>query len=321
MDVLSEILSAVRLTGAVYFEVNAAHPWISMNPSMKQIGAAMMPKAEHVIPFHVMISGRAWAMPEDQSLLPALIESGDVIMFPQGESHIITSDQGSWAGEPADLDFYYRAAARDKPFTLVGIGGDGERSQFVCGYLGCDKSPFNPLLGSLPRMLIVAARAESGALMRELLRAALLEGEEQRAGTDTVLAKLSELMFVQALREHIDSRPPNEASWLGAVRDRHIGKALQAIHSKPSAVWSLDKLAKEAGMSRSAFAERFSEFVGQPPMQYLTEWRMQLASGLLRDGVSLGEVAERVGYHSEAAFQRAFKKHTGMTPGAWRRKH
>ncbi len=320
MDVLSEVLRGVRLTGALYFEVNAAHPWVAVTPSMKRIGASMMPGAEHVIPFHIMVAGHGWAMPRDRSVQPAKVDSGDILMFPFGASHVITSDRTRWEGKAADPSFYAEAAASDAPFTLLTIGGDGEKAKLVCGYLGCDSSPFNPLLGALPKMLVVKGHAGTDGLMRELLRAALDEKASRKAGAETVLAKLSELMFVQAIRQHMDSMPTTSSSWLSGLRDEHVGRALQVIHARPAADWSTALLAKESGMSRSVFSERFARFTGEAPMHYVGRWRMQLAARLLAGGESIGSAAQEVGYNSDAAFQRAFKKFVGATPGEWRKR-
>jgi len=318
--VLSEVLRAVRLTGALYFEVSAAHPWVAVTPSMEKIGASMMPDAEHVIPFHIMVAGHGWAMPRDRSVAPSKVDSGDIVMFPFGESHVITSDRTQWEGKPADPSFYAEAAASERPFTLIAIGGDGEKAKLVCGYLGCDASPFNPLLGALPKMLVVKPQAGSDSLMRELLRAALDEKARPRAGAETVLAKLSELMFVQAVRQHMDGLPAASSTWLSGLRDECVGRALRLIHARPAEDWSTALLAKESGLSRSVFSERFTRFTGEAPMRYVGRWRMQLAARLLATGESIGAAAEGVGYHSEAAFQRAFKKFVGATPGEWRKR-
>lgn len=324
MDVLSEVLRGVRLSGALYFEVNAAHPWVALTPSMRDIGAAMMPGAEHVIPFHIMVAGHAWARPEDRSLPPVSVDSGDVLMFPYGASHVISSDGKTWDSPPADLDFYFSTAAKNTPFTLLNIGGGGESAKFVCGYLGCDASPFNPLLGALPKMIVVKGQLGTSNLMKELLQAALDEKGSHRAGAESMLAKVSELMFVQAIRQHMDalasSSSSSSMSWLSALRDEHVGKALQLIHADPAKDWSTARLAKESGLSRSVFSERFARHAGEPPMHYLGRWRMQLAARLLAGGSSIGAAAENVGYSSEAAFQRAFKKYVGTTPGEWRKR-
>lgn len=320
MDVLSEVLGAVRLSAAFYFEVNAATPWVSVNPSMAEIGSAVMPKAEHVIPFHLMMDGSAWARPSDDSLPVAEFGAGDIIMFPGGSGHIISSEQNPSELPPADLQFYRDAAKRVAPFTLVEIGGVGHVAKFVCGYLGCDARPFNPLLSALPSMLIVKAAYGSGALTRNLIQAALDERESKKPGSETMLAKLSEVMFVQALRRHIDTLPDNSSGWLSGLRDRRVGTALELIHNRPAESWTLESLARATGVSRSNLAERFHEFTGESPMRYLARWRMQLAARML-DGSrsSMSQVADSVGYSSEAAFKRAFKKYVGDSPGSWRR--
>ena len=320
MDVLSQVLRVVRLTGAVYFEVTAACPWISKSPPTRLIASAVMPDAEHVIPFHIVTMGRAWAMPEDRSVPASAVDPGDIVMFPLGESHILTSDRDMWDCPPTDLNVYFNAAESGAPFTLITIGGSGATTKIICGYLGCDTRPFNPLVSALPRMLIIRKLMDTNQLMRELLLAALGERDNRGEGGQVVLAKLSELMFVQALREHIKNLPPGATNWLSGLRDEYVGRALRLIHATPAKDWSLEALAKESGLSRSALAERFTRFAGEPPIQYLGRWRMQVAAGLIESGVSLGAVAERVGYSSEAAFQRAFKKHVGSSPGEWRRR-
>jgi transcriptional regulator GlxA family with amidase domain len=189
----------------------------------------------------------------------------------------------------------------------------------VCGYLGCDARPFNPVLQGLPRLL--HARAADGAeCMAQLIRLAVDETAKRRSGGETVLSKVAELMFVDVVRRHIDALPPGSSSWLSGLRDNHVGAALALMHGRPAEAWTLERLAREVGLSRSAFAERFAHFVQESPMQYLTRWRMQLATRLLeRQGVGVAQVAAEVGYESEAAFNRAFKKCVGAPPGAWRR--
>jgi AraC-like DNA-binding protein len=322
MDVLSEVLGAVRLNAAFYFEVNAATPWVSVNPSMAEIGAAVMPKAEHVIPFHLMMDGSAWARPADNALPAAEFNAGDIVMFPGGSGHIISSERSPTELPSADLQFYRDAAERVAPFTLVEIGGGGSPARFVCGYLGCDERPFNPLLSALPSMLIVKTTDGSGALTRNLIQAALDERESSKPGSETILAKLSELMFLQALRRHIDNLPDDSRGWLAGLRDRRVGTVLTLIHSRTAEPWTLESLARAAGTSRSKLAERFHEFTGESPMRYLARWRMQLAARMLDGSTSsIAQVAETVGYSSEAAFKRAFKKYVGDNPGSWRRSH
>ena len=320
MDVLSDVLRAVRLTSALYFEVSAAKPWIAATLQMKEVGATMMPGVGHVIPFHAMVSAHGWARPEDRAVPPESFEAGDIVMFPHGEGHLLTSDVDRWEAPRPDTSFYAAAAVSGEPFTLCSLGGGGDPVKFVCGYLGCDASPFNPLLSSLPRMLIVKAQLGSDGLMKELLRAAVEQKASGRAGAATLVARAGELMFLQAIRQHMDSMPVAAASWLAGLRDEQVGRALQLIHTQPAADWSLESLAKRSGVSRSVLAERFARFTGEPPMRYVGRWRMQLASGLLTAGESIGRVADDVGYRSEAAFQRAFKKYVGVTCGEWRKR-
>lgn len=219
-----------------------------------------------------------------------------------------------------NMELYYRPLDKPLPFVIKEFGGTGEPARFVCGYLGCDARPFNPILDALPRMLHVRASSTGGVMTNDLIRIALQEHEQPRAGGETILSKLSELMFLQAVRQYIDELPSESTGWLSGLRDRHISTALRHMHAKPEENWTLEMLAREAGMSRSAFAERFAEIMGVPPMQYLSNWRLQRAARLLEQpSISIAQAAAAVGYESEAAFNRAFKKQVGLPPGAWRR--
>ena len=189
----------------------------------------------------------------------------------------------------------------------------------MCGFLGCDVRPFNPLLATLPRSCSAAARRGRRSLDR-LIDFTLAESRERRPGGECVRLRLSELMFVEVVRRHLAALPAEQTGWLAGLRDPPVGRALALLHERPLTAGRWSELAREVGMSRSALAERFAHLVGQPPMQYLTRWRMQLAARLLSDGAAkVAAVAQEVGYDSEAAFSRAFKKVTGVSPAAWRR--
>lgn len=318
MDVLSEVLHSVRMTGAIYFDVRPRAPWVAETPPVTSICARVMPEFEYVIPFHFMLEGSCWAYSRNESEETVRMRPGDVILFPQGDGHAFASEPGQWA--KPDLEIYRRPTDRRIPFVLEEIGGQGEPARFVCGYIGCDARPFNPIISALPRVLHIKAKNDDPDAPVELIRIAVQETSELREGSETVLAKLSELMFVQALRRYIDSLPSDAKGWLAGLRDAKVGKALTLIHGRPAEDWTLDWLARQVHMSRSAFAERFSDYVGEPPIRYLMRWRMQLALKLLDSPrVSIGQAAERVGYKSEPAFNRAFKKHMGKPPGEWRR--
>jgi len=319
MDVLTDIARAISLQGALYFEVHASHPWISMNPSMDQVGAAMMPTAECVIPFHIVLDGNIFTKLGDDSYGPEPISRGDVLILPSGGKHIITSDENTWEGTPEDVEFYLSAAKSNPPFTMMNIGEDGAKANLVCGYFGCDRSPFNPLLDILPDMVILKNLLNEDPLMPELVKTALLESKGERGATKTMVTKLSELMFLRALTQIMDTlHAQNVENWLTAVKDKQVGKVLALIHEDPTRKWTLESLSKNAGLSSSGLSEKFNRFVGEPPISYLTRWRMELACRLLEQGHKISNVAVEVGYESESAFQRQFKKIMGKPAGQWK---
>jgi AraC-like DNA-binding protein len=206
------------------------------------------------------------------------------------------------------------------PFAVAEGGGGPEQLGLVCGFLGCDVHPFNPLLAALPRLLHVRRAFVAGDPLGRLIDFAIAESQERRAGGECVRLRLSELMFVEVVRRYLAGLSAEQTGWLAGLRDRTVGRALALLHERPGDAWTLEKLAKDVGLSRSALAERFTHFVGDPPMQYLTRWRMQVAlTALLHDGATAGELAYRLGYRSEAAFARAFKRVVGVPPGAVKR--
>ena len=316
-DTLSTVLDAVRLNGAVFFSIEATAPWVAEAPPSAVIGPRVMPSAGHVIEYHVIARGRAWGGIVGGEAVE--LEAGDVIVFPHGDPHTMSSAPGMRAHPRIEL--HQRPNDLQLPFPLT-FGGTGPRDvHVVCGFLGCDAHPFNPLLASLPRMLVARGdRDDADDSIRQFIQLAVRESATKRLGGECILARLSELMFVEVLRRHLNALPSGAGGWLGGLRDPVAGRALALLHAEPARDWSLEELARRAGASRSTLADRFTQLVGQPPMQYLTRWRMQVAAGLLaRCDSSVATVAERVGYDSEAAFSRAFKKHAGASPGAWRR--
>jgi AraC-like DNA-binding protein len=319
VDVLSNVLREVRLTGAVYFDVRAGAPWVASTPGSASICAGVMPEFEHVIAFHIMLDGRGWAQLADESQPAICLDAGDAVIVARGDSHSIASDQGRHSiGNP---DLYRRPTNEPLPFVLSEFGGQGEKARFVCGFLGCDVRPYNPVIESLPRLLHVRRSSAAGLLTFDLMRIALEESQNPRAGGETILSKTSELMFLHAVREYIDALPPESSGWLAALRDKHVSAALRAMHARPAESWTLDALGREVGLSRTAFCERFSAVMGMPPMQYLSNWRLQVAARLLdSQHSSIARVAADVGYESEASFNRAFKRQVGIPPGAWRRR-
>ncbi len=327
-DVLSDMLRAVRLRGAVFYYIKGTEPWVAEAPASCEIIPAIMPGAEHVIEFHGVAEGSCWAATVGEQ--PVRLSQGDVVLFPQGDPHVMSSAPGLRA-EQVDLGLYFTPRPPQLPFSLSvtgqGVttarldGGGKEHATIVCGFLACDARPFNPLLSSLPRVLRVpAAAAGTGSWVSLFLAAAVEESNQRRPGGEAVLERMSEMMFVDALRRHVDGLSPEETGWLAGLRDPGVGRALALLHEKPGDPWTLERLGAEAGLSRSVLHERFVHFLGLPPMQYLAQWRMQVAAGKLRDtDAKVLEIALDVGYESEAAFSRAFRRLVGESPGAWRR--
>jgi AraC-like DNA-binding protein len=311
-DTLSEVLRALRLTGAVFFDVHASAPWVAEAPPARQVGAQILPGADHVIEYHVVTSGSCYAGLLDGA--PVLLNPGDIVVFPQGDAHVMSSAPGM--RNPPDLGQYRRDEAL--PY-VVNLGyGAAPPANLVCGFLGCDARPFNPMLASLPRMLIVRGHG-ANSMREQLVQVAVAESKQRRAGGACALSRLSELLFIEVVRDFLAELPDDSASWLGGLRDPTIGRALGALHGRPAHAWTLDELAREVGASRSVLAERFSYYAGVPPMQYLAQWRMQLAAHLLREGAAgIAEIAQQVGYASEAAFSRAYKRLVGVAPALWR---
>jgi AraC-like DNA-binding protein len=313
-DTLSEVLRAVRLTGAVFFDIQASAPWVAETAPARDVGPHMMPGVEHVIEYHVITSGSCWAGIPGET--PLRLEAGDIIVFPQGDAHVLSSEPGM-RGDP--YGFPKNAYTRNLPIALSVGAGSNDKAHVVCGFLGCDARPFNPLLSALPRVLHVRRTDTDGAHVH-FVELAITESAAQRPGGNTVLARLSELLFIEVVRRYIATLPPENVGWLAGLRDEGIGRVLASLHARPTHEWSLDELAREGGMSRSVLAERFAHFVGVPPMQYLTQWRMQLTATLLSTTtLSLAEIAEQVGYGSETALSRAYKRWVGVAPADWRR--
>lgn len=315
-DILSDVLQGVRLSGAIFFQIRARAPWVSASAKGSVVGPRLLPGVQHCLSYHVVAEGQCWATMESSA--PIRLEAGDIIVFPHGDAHILSSTPGLTA-EPKP-DFYQKAVANATSLPLsFDVGGTGESTLIVCGFLGCDVRPFNPLIATLPRVMHIRDRVGSTrGWLNQFVQLALAESRDRRAGSQSILAKLSELMFVEAVRRHLETLSADETGWLAGLRDDAVGRALAALHRQPARAWSLDDLARESGVSRSALADRFTLLVGKPPMQYLTQWRMQLAAGFLARGAKVTNVAFDVGYESEAAFSRAFKKLTGYSPGSWR---
>jgi AraC-like DNA-binding protein len=317
-DPLSDLLKTVRLTGAVFFEVVAEEPWAITSPPRELILPKILPGADHLIAYHVVTAGRCFAT--EAGGQPIALEAGEVVIFSNAQRHVMSS-QPDMRADPPTRDVLEVAAAGQKPY-VINLGEGRVSANLVCGYLACDSGPFNPLLENLPPVLKSGDPRNDGAgWIGQFIRFAVAESAEQNAGSETVLMKLSELMFIDVVRRYLDTLPPEQAGWLAGIRDPFIGKALSLLHGRPSHDWTIEELARQVGLSRTVLAERFAALVGIPPMHYLAKWRMQLASELLTgSNANVASIAAEIGYESEAAFSRAFKKLVGMPPSSWRRR-
>jgi AraC-like DNA-binding protein len=316
-DTLSDVLRAVRLTGAVFIDVNVTAPWATFAPKSHHLIPLIMPDAQHLISYHLVTEGECYAVQKGHD--PVKLQAGDLIVFPHGDHHTLATEPSLRA--PASFDMTDVDLSTQRPWKIVGGGGGDERIKLVCGFLGCDVRPFNPLLAALPpRIHCSGKNPDCNARLSNFYQMAVMESHGQRMGGESILAKLSELLFIELVRMYLESLPKEQTGWLAGLRDRHVGHTLSLMHAQPARDWTLETLSGEVGLSRSALADRFTDFVGVPPMQYLAKWRMQFASGLLTQGQSnIAKIAVDVGYESEAAFSRAFKKVVGMPPAAWRK--
>lgn len=311
MDPLSDVLKSVRLTGAHFFQTNASGPWGIEVAEALRMEPRVLPRSEGLMPYHIVESGRCWGGLVGEPLEE--LTAGAMILFPHGDSHVM-------AGHPRPAEvgplLHDTTAPRFPDDVVFGPPGEPE-VRLVCGFLGCDRRPFNPLIASLPRKVVVR---EGSAWVTAFARQVVEDTRAGAAGAESVLTRMAELMFIDVVRRHIDSLAEDKLGWLAGLRDPVIGKALVALHADPSRNWTLADLATAIASSRSVLAERFTRVVGVPPMQYLMEWRMQLAATRLREtNAKLATIALESGYESEAAFSRAFKRAVGVAPAAFRK--
>jgi len=315
MDALSQVLKVVRLVGAIFIDAKFTAPWGYFSPEADFVAPRLEPGAERVVIFHVITEGEC--VVEGDGLEPVRLAAGDVVVFPQGHGHVMASAPGVPA---ANSGRTLEELLRRRPARLL-YGGGGPSTRVVCGYLACEDRIAKLLFAGLPPVVKVSLRGSpAGDWLESSLRYALAEVRKPRPGGEGVLSKLAEVLFIEVLRQHMNERAAERTGWLAGTRDRIVGAALNAMHARPAKAWTLEELAREAGTSRSVLAERFQQLVGSSPMQYLTQWRMLLAANLLcRSNAPLSRIAEDVGYQTDTAFSRAFRREYGVPPAAWRR--
>lgn len=298
-DPLGEALHALRMSGTFYCRSELTEPW-----------GLTMPPMEGCLSFHVVTSGRCWLQVEGTD--DVVLQPGDLALLPRGEGHRLVSEPGAPAPDLFDLP----EELISERYSILRHGGGGSTTRLICGAVRFDHPAARHLMKLLPQLIYV----EGTEWMENTLRMMAAEAKELRPGGEAVITRLADILIIQAIRTWLERDRSARTGWLGALQDRQIGPALTVIHREPARDWTVAELAREVAMSRSAFSARFTELVGEPPMHYVARWRMQVAHTWLTDErAGVAEIAERLGYQSEAAFRRAFKKFTGVPPGAVRR--
>jgi AraC-like DNA-binding protein len=314
MDALSEALSSVRMTGAIFADAICSAPWGFAVPAMESGAHLLAPGTERVVGYHLVIDGSARIGLEGSADVP--VTAGDIVIVPHGDPHTIANGAPSKLIDSGALD---RWLAGD--VSPMRIGGGGEVTRFVCGYFGCERHAARLFLAGLPSIIKINIRSDAaGQWLESSIRHLRDEATSGRPGRAVLLSKMAEALFVETLRRYIEELPPEARGWLAGARDPVVGSVLALLHREPRQPWTIAALAARAGASRSLVAERFTQFLGEPPLTYLARWRLQLAARLLQTTQkAVLHVAIDVGYESEAAFNRAFKREFGLPPAQYRR--
>jgi AraC-like DNA-binding protein len=304
----------VKLSGAMFFDAQCAAPWCVRSPPSRLFGRHVGAPSSHIIEFHLIADGRAYIRVGEET---TPLAAGDIAMLPHGDAHIMGNGFG---GELIDGEESIEELLTGRR-KLQRLGGSGEETRLVCGYLACDGRLIQPVLAGLPRVVRVHIRSDSyGELLENMIRHALRQVATDAPGGDVIAARLAEVLFAEVLRRYVLQLPAGRTGWLSGAADPAIGKALVALHQRPAHPWTLDSLAEQSGLSRSTLTERFARCIGQAPMAYLADWRLELAAESLRTtSRSVLQIAQEVGYDSEAAFNRAFKRRFATPPARYRR--
>jgi AraC-like DNA-binding protein len=314
MDALSELLRSVKLSGALFYNSSCSAPWCLQAPQSSAFLPYIRAQATRVIEFHHITEGTAYVRVGEET---TPLTAGDIVMLPHGDAHEMGAGVG---GKPICGEDALPALWSGR-VALAQFGGGGARTGLVCGYLACDGELLKPALAGLPRVVRVNIRTDpSGEWLDNMLRHGVSQAAAATPGGEVILAHLAEVVFTEVLRRYLLSLPEGRTGWLAGAGDPAVGRALAGLHRDPCFDWTLDLLAQEAGVSRSALTEKFTRFIGQAPMAYLTEWRLELGAEALRStSRSVQRVALDSGYDSEAAFNRAFKRRFAVPPARYRR--
>ena len=316
MDALSEALNSVRMTGAIFYHAECTFPWGFRVPPLRDVAHVLAPGTERLVAYHLVIEGKAVVRSDGAPDVPLV--AGDIVIDPHGDTgHTVSNGSPPTFMESGDsLDKFL--AGR---LTTMRLGGGGETTSFVCGYFGCERHADRTFLAGLPPVIKLNVRGDAaGEWIESSIRHLVSEAGSARPGQAVLLSKMAEALFIETLRRYMEGLPPEHTGWLAGARDAIVGGALAAMHRKPCHHWTIEELASEVGASRSVLAERFAKFLGEPPLTYLARWRLQLAARLLETTrKTVLHVASEVGYESEAAFNRAFKREFSVPPAQYRR--
>jgi AraC-like DNA-binding protein len=317
MDALSDVLRVANLTGGVFLHAEFFAPWCVAGRLSPEHCAPALGPASHLIIYHYVIAGSFRIRVEGEDGKELVVAAGEIVLLPRNDLHLIGSDLSVPPVVGSDIIH----PPKDGGLSSIHHGGGGERTRMICGFLGCNSANGNPVLTTLPPLFKLNVEQGGAAeWIRSTFQYAAEEVSAGRVGSEAVLAKLSELLFVEAVRRYAETLPDGQTGWFAGLREPFVARALALLHRDVTRRWTVDDLGREVGLSRSALADRFIRLIGVPPMHYLASWRMEVAAEKLRNtNASLGQVAEIVGYDSEAAFSRAFKKTFGTAPATWRR--
>ena len=317
MDVLSEVLRAVKLDGALFYNAEFSAPWAARSIDAQTVTSCLSPNSQHVIIFHLLTEGRGYAHVEGDDR-PIPLTAGDLLIVPHGDAHILGNGPPVTPVDRAQV----LEQVLSQGLKVSRMGGGGEITKFVCGYMACEPQLSRVFLGGLPPILKINIRNDvSGQWLENSIRYSVDNVDPSRPGDETFLAKLSEVLFVETLRRYIALLPGEQTGWLAGIRDPEVGKALALLHRKPAYPWTIAALTNEVGISRTVLAERFRRYLSETPMAYLARWRLQLGAQLLKStNSSAAQIAADVGYESEPSFNRAFKREFGLPPARFRSK-
>lgn len=312
-DPIGQVLQSLRLQGGVFLDARFTAPWCIQSRITAKDCGPFMSASGPVIGYHYVMKGRLVAQVEDEPPIEA--RAGEIIMIPRDGIHLLASGPGL---QPVDAQRLVEPAVAGG-LAHIAHGGGGEVTELVCGFLGSE-DVFAPLMATLPRVLTYdVGQGAQRAWVEASMRFAVGERTESGAAAAGLLARVSEVLLVEALRHHLRGPAAPGTGLLKGLGDPQIGKALALIHGDCAREWTVEVLAREAALSRSAFVQRFAREVGHPPIRYLAQWRLHCARRLLRQSAkTIAQVAHEVGYESQEAFSRAFKREFGRSPGQWR---